>query len=76
MNMKMMLLKAVLAAQLVAMPFLAGAAVSSQIVVTKAAYSETSSNKQQVVLWLEQHTARVKEVLNNTPQISDTTHLR
>ncbi|WP_155742307.1 hypothetical protein [Xanthomonas graminis] len=67
-------LKAALAVQLIALPFFASAAVSSQVVVTESTYSATSSETQQVVLWLQQHTARVNgRPVGDFNQIGDIT---
>lgn len=74
MTVKMALFKAALVVQLAAVPFLAGAAVSSQFVVTTADYSAISSEKQTVTLWLQQHAQRVNgHLIGDFNQIGDIT---
>jgi hypothetical protein len=66
MNLRTALIKAAFAIQLVAVPLFAGAAVKSQVVTTTTSYAESSPEKHQVELWLQQHTARVNGHLSES----------
>ncbi|MCT8292041.1 hypothetical protein RMA73_14095 [Xanthomonas translucens pv. translucens] len=74
MNLRTALIKAAFAIQLVAVPLFAGAAVKSQVVTTTTSYAESSPEKHQVELWLQQHTARVNgHLIGEFGQIGDVT---
>ncbi|QDI04797.1 hypothetical protein E4A48_14845 [Xanthomonas cerealis pv. cerealis] len=60
MDMKKLVLRAVVVAQLIAAPFAVSAATTtSQTVVTTSTFAENSVERQSVVAWLQQHAAHV-----------------
>ncbi|MBB5942403.1 hypothetical protein [Xanthomonas sp. 3307] len=74
MELKKLLARAVVAAQLVVAPFIVSAATTSQFVVTTSTYTEKSIEKQAVVAWLQQHAEHVNgKLIGEFDRVGDVT---